>query len=156
MQKRRQRFLVARQLGGLRFFIVIVIVVVCGCVTAPFAIVRRKLHAAVAVPTLGHASRIQRCIRRLTGGLDPHFADPVHRAVPSVSFVVRFTGRRHRVLFVESEIFTRRQVFHFFFKKRVVVQHLFDFLAQLQGGELQQADGLLQLWRECQVLRDAQ
>ena len=40
-------------------------------------------------------------------------------------------------------------------QKRVVVEHLLDFLAQLQCGELQQADGLLQLRRQSQMLGDA-
>jgi hypothetical protein len=40
-------------------------------------------------------------------------------------------------------------------KKRVFVEHLLHFLTQFQGGELQQADGLLQLGRERQMLRNA-
>ena len=46
----------------------------------------------------------------------------------------------------------------FFFsalQKGVVVQHLVDFLRQLQRGQLQQADRLLQLGRERQVLGHA-
>ena len=42
------------------------------------------------------------------------------------------------------------------FKKRVLVEHLLDFLCHFQRGQLQQPDGLLQLRRERQVLRDAQ
>ena len=38
-------------------------------------------------------------------------------------------------------------------QKRVVVEHLLNFLAQLQGGELQQTDGLLELWSQRQMLR---
>jgi hypothetical protein len=48
-----------------------------------------------------------------------------------------------------------RGLFHFLFQKRVVVEHLVDLLAQLHGGELEQADRLLQLGRERQVLGDA-
>jgi len=39
-----------------------------------------------------------------------------------------------------------------FFQERVVIEHLLDFLAQLQGGELQQPDRLLQLRRQGQML----
>ena len=38
------------------------------------------------------------------------------------------------------------------FQKRIVVQHLVDFLAQLQCRELQQANRLLQLGRQGQML----
>ena len=41
------------------------------------------------------------------------------------------------------------------FQKRIGLEHLLDFLRQLQGGELQKADRLLQLRRERQMLRDA-
>ena len=41
-------------------------------------------------------------------------------------------------------------------QKRVVVEHLLDFLRQLQGGQLQQANRLLQLRRKRQMLRNAQ
>src|SRR6185312_7186942 len=41
------------------------------------------------------------------------------------------------------------------FQKRVLVQHLLDFLAQFQRRELQQPDRLLQLRRQRQMLRDA-
>ena len=37
-------------------------------------------------------------------------------------------------------------------QKRVVIQHLVNLLAELQRGQLQQLDGLLQLGRERQVL----
>ena len=37
-------------------------------------------------------------------------------------------------------------------KERVGFEHLLDFLVQFQRGQLQQADGLLQLGRERQVL----
>jgi hypothetical protein len=40
-------------------------------------------------------------------------------------------------------------------EKRVLVEHLLDFLAELQRGELQQPDRLLQLRRERQMLRNA-
>ena len=54
---------------------------------------------------------------------------------------------------LQAKLFTRRSFFGDF-QKRVFVEHLLDFLAQLQRGELQQANGLLQLWRERQVLRN--
>ena len=41
-------------------------------------------------------------------------------------------------------------------QQRVVGQHLLDFLRQLQRGQLQQADGLLQLGGERQMLGDPQ
>ena len=41
------------------------------------------------------------------------------------------------------------------FQKRVFVQHLLDFLAQFERGELQQANRLLQLRGEREMLRDA-
>ena len=40
-------------------------------------------------------------------------------------------------------------------QKWVVDQHLFDFLRQLQRGQLQQLNGLLQLRREREMLRNA-
>ena len=39
------------------------------------------------------------------------------------------------------------------FEEGVALEHLLDFLVQLQRGQLQQADGLLQLGRQRQVLR---
>jgi len=45
----------------------------------------------------------------------------------------------------------RRVLFHF--QEGVLIQHLPHFLVQFQCGELQQADGLLQLGRQRQVLR---
>ena len=56
----------------------------------------------------------------------------------------------------QTKIFTRGQVFQFFFKERIFVEHLLDLLGQFKGGELQQPNLLLQLRRESQVLRDAQ
>ncbi len=43
-------------------------------------------------------------------------------------------------------------LFHAELEEGVVVQHLLDFLAELERGQLQQPDGLLELWREGQVL----
>jgi hypothetical protein len=41
------------------------------------------------------------------------------------------------------------------FQKRVLVEHLLDLLRHFQRGQLQQPDGLLQLRRERQMLRNA-
>ncbi|MNV99480.1 hypothetical protein D3C71_1948500 [compost metagenome] len=41
------------------------------------------------------------------------------------------------------------------FEERVVVEHVLDFLAQLQRRELEQPDRLLQLRREGEMLRYA-
>ena len=57
----------------------------------------------------------------------------------------RVGGRRAELL---------RRVLHLHLQERVVVQHLLDLLPEFQGGQLQQADGLLQLRREGQVLRE--
>jgi hypothetical protein len=59
-----------------------------------------------------------------------------------------------RIGFVETKLFARR-FFKFFVEKRVLVKHLLNLLAQLQGRQLQQTDRLLQLGRERQMLRYA-
>src|SRR5204863_8924643 len=41
-------------------------------------------------------------------------------------------------------------------ERRVLHQHALDFLVELDGGELQQLDRLLQLRREREVLREAE
>ena len=59
-------------------------------------------------------------------------------------------GRRIRLL--QAKFFTRCGVV-IDLQKRVFIEHLLDFLAQLKRGKLEQANRLLQLWRERQMLR---
>ena len=49
----------------------------------------------------------------------------------------------------------RRRRFLVGFEEGVLLEHLLDFLVQLERGQLQQADRLLQLRRQRQVLRQA-
>ena len=56
---------------------------------------------------------------------------------------------------VYTKLFTHGRFFSHL-QKRIFIEHLLDFLAQLQRGELQQANGLLQLGRERQMLRDSE
>ena len=39
------------------------------------------------------------------------------------------------------------------FKQRIIQEHLFEFLIEILGGQLQQADGLLQLRCQREMLR---
>ena len=54
-----------------------------------------------------------------------------------------------RAISVVGDIICRRVVK---FKERIFLRYAFDFLIELNCGELQQPDGLLQLRRERQVL----
>ena len=66
----------------------------------------------------------------------------------------QFTRADRRICLTQAKLFTWclfvRQL-----QERVVVQHLVYLLAEFQGGELQQTNGLLQLRGERQVLRYA-
>jgi hypothetical protein len=63
--------------------------------------------------------------------------------------------RHRRVELRQAELLGRRGLLGHL-QERVVVQHLVDFLAELQRRELQQPDRLLQLRRQRQVLGDAE
>ena len=65
--------------------------------------------------------------------------------------LLHFLANR-RIGLLQAKLFSRCSVF-IEFKKRIFVKHLPDFLAQLKRGQLEQANRLLQLRRERQVLR---
>lgn len=106
----------------------------------PFAVVGRHIQAAIAVPAVGlGACSLEVGIGR--AGLRGSLADSITLADPGV-------GAR------QAELLARRGLV-VALQERVVVEHLLDFALQLQRRQLQQADRLLQLRREGQVLRDA-
>ena len=143
----------ARQLSGVSGVAVGGIVVIARRrIAAPLGIVRRKLHTAVAVPAFGHTIYAGLGV---AGGVV--YADFRHAAIERRHFTHRFNFfiASGGIGLVETKLFARR-FFKIFVEKRVLVEHLLNLLAQLQGRQLQQSDGLLQLGRERQMLRDAE
>jgi len=145
-----QRLMAACQLGGIDLAVVVVVLARRG-VAAPLAVVGCGVDAAVALPAFlefGLAARfriILACSARI-------FCADCY-GIRSGFKLAGFLADR-RVDLAEPEILTRGGLLGHF-KKRVFVEHLLDFLAQFQRRQLQQADRLLQLGREREVLRDA-
>jgi uncharacterized membrane protein YqiK len=149
---RLQRLLRAGQFAGIDVVLGAEVVAMGLGVAAPLVVVGRHLDRAVALPALGVSGR-QRgdhividgatgFAGVLGGGRHRHLGFPV--------------AQRHRgVELRQAKILGRQGVFRYL-EKRVVVQHLVDFLAELQRRQLQQPDGLLQLGRERQMLGDAE
>ena len=151
VQKVGQRLLAARQFGGIGDFFAAV-VVARGRIAPPLAVVRRKVHAAIALPALGHA--IQAGLGIAAAVVHGHLGDAVHRHLRravghGVSGGIVVLG--HGIGAVQAILFPLGGLV-VFFQKRVVVEHLLDFLTEFQGGELQQPDRLLQLRRQGQML----
>jgi hypothetical protein len=144
VQKVGERTAAACQIDGVGGFFAVVLAR-CG-VAAPFAVVGAHVHAAVAVPTFGHVGHgLVACFAGAVvaaAGRAGAFAHPVAQADMGVG-LVQAKGFGWRFFFGALQ-------------KRVLVQHLVDFLRQLQRGQLQQADRLLQLGRERQMLGHAQ
>jgi hypothetical protein len=147
-----QRLLATGQLGRVHFAVVAQVVLARGRVAAPFAVVGHHLGGAVAVPGglvgFSGGGRL-----RLRGGAGAFcWRQRGHRLGHEFGFAVVVTHWRVRL---RQAKFLARGFVGVEFQERVVVQHLLDFLAQLQRGQLQQADGLLQLRRQRQMLRNA-
>ena len=68
-----------------------------------------------------------------------------------ITFVIDFVAWSDRVGMGHAKFLALGR-FQVFFQKWVIVEHLVDFLAQLQCRELQQANRLLQLGRQGQML----
>ena len=147
----------SREFGSVGYFIRRVVVFAGRCVAAPFRVIGRELHTAVAFPAFGNAVNTRLGIAGgvVDGDLRHTTIERRHLAQALGFCFVRHIFLAHRcVCFIDTKFFARR-FFEVFVEKRVLVEHLLDLLAQFEGGELEQTDRLLQLRREGQVLRDA-
>ena len=68
------------------------------------------------------------------------------------AFLLLHILANRRIGLLQTKLFSRCRVF-IEFKKWIFVKHLPDFLAQLKRGQLEQANRLLQLRRQREVLR---
>ena len=152
VQVRLERLLRARQFAGVDFILCAQIVAVRLGVAAPFTVIGGDFHRAVAVPAFA------------VGGAQRRHLFVLGRAT-TVRAVLHGEGRAELGLLVglthrrvdlrQTKLLASRRFFGHL-QKGVFVEHLAHFLAQFERRELQQADRLLQLRRECQMLRDAQ
>ena len=135
-----QAFLQAGALGGVER---VVARLAGGGFAAPFAVVRGQVAAAVAVPVVGgggFAVTAFAVVSAVAAG---------GRLAAAVAFAHGGIGARQAEFFARGGVIGALQ-------KGVFVEHGLHFTLQIDGGQLQQADGLLQLGREGKVLRDAQ
>lgn len=149
VQEIGQRLVRARQIQGRGGILVVIAVAARRGVAAPFAVVVRDVDAAVALPVAGHVAVGRR-------GFLVFLAFSAGCACAVCYGIWCFIRRGALVLgglvrSLQAELLARGIV-RGQLQKRVVVEHLLDFLGQLQGGQLQQPDGLLQLRRERQML----
>ena len=91
--------------------------------------------------------------RQLLG--DQLFRDSIGTFIAFAAFIVPITFADACIGPCEAELFARRAVV-LTLKERVVVEHLLDLAGQFQCRQLQQANGLLQLRREREMLRNPQ
>ena len=134
-----------------------------GGVVAPFAVVRGDVHAAVAVPVqLGVAVVFAVVGRGITGAVAVAIAAWVDDGGGRGRIGGDFGGGLAETVAQTDRGVGVRQArgvglggVGVAFQKGVVGQLLFHLLCQFQRGELQQPDGLLQLWRQRQVLGGA-
>ena len=141
-----QRFLTARQFAGVEIIVQPQVVAMGLGVATPLAVIGCHLHRAVAFPILRIDLGQGRCT--VVRGAAISFRGVV-RAGHKLRFAVALTHRR--VGLRQAEFLTRQRLLGQF-QERVVVQHLAHLLAEFERGELQQADRLLQLGRQGQVL----
>jgi hypothetical protein len=129
----------------------VVVVLARRRIAAPFAVVGRGLHRAVAFPALLELGF--RTDLGVAGGGSPGiFRAAAARLRRRFKLAAVLADRRVDVL--QPELLTHRGLFRHF-EERVFVEHLLDLLAQLKRRQLQQADRLLQLGRQREMLRDA-
>ena len=131
MQVCCQRFLAARQFGGVGHFIGRIVIFASRCVAAPFRVIGRELHTAVAFPTLGNAVNTRLGITRCVVDGDLRHATVKRRHLSqalSFCFVRDILFANGRIRFVDAEFFAWR-FFKLFVEKRVLVEHLLDLLA---------------------------
>jgi hypothetical protein len=149
VQEGRERLLAARQLGGVGALIVVAQVVLArGGVAAPFAVVRQDLGRAVAFPALRN-----RNFRFILVTSQRRLVIACYRTGSTLRLKVIAA---HRGVNLRQSEFLARRLLGVQLQERVVVEHLLDLLAELQCGELQQTDRLLQLGSECKMLRNPQ
>ena len=159
MQVRLHRLLPARQLSGIDFAVAVIVVLARQGIAAPLAVIGRNVHGAVAFPVGRVVGRCRCCFRLCAGrggGYNPRLTGIFRcklAGTGEVSIAIILTHWRVRLR--QTKVLARRLV-QVELKEGVVVEHLLDLLAQLECGQLQQADRLLQLWREGQMLRHAQ
>ena len=131
MQMCGQRFLAAREFGGVGHFIGRIVIFASWSVTAPFGIIGRELHTAVAFPALGDAVNTGLGIAGRVVDSDLRHA-PIERGhlaqVLGFCFVRDILFANGRIRFVDAEFFAWR-FFKLFVEKRVLVEHLLDLLA---------------------------
>ena len=142
-----QGLVAAGQLDGIGLFVVVV-VLARRRIAAPFAVVGRGLDRAIALPAF-----FERCVgvalaagRLRRGAAVGHRRRYFGRAGRAGRFlrafkITRVLGDR-RVGLVDAKVLALGGLVAAL-EKRVFVEHLLDLLAQLQGRQLQQADGLL-------------
>ena len=151
VQKVAQGAVFVRQVDGVCRAVLRRLGAACRRFTTPFAIVGGHVNRAVARPIQGvlHAGEFS----IIFGFSACWTCAGSYRICSKIGLCVVFVHRG--VGMQKAKLFTRSLVV-FALKKRVLVQHLLDFLAQLQRGQLQKPNRLLQLRRKRQVLRDAQ
>ncbi len=138
-----QRLIAEREVGGVDLFVAAQVVFSRRRIAAPLAIVGNDFGAAVAVPAgrlgfQGGGGLGFRCRRR-------------GRVVGELGFTVVL---RHRGVGLGQPEFLTRRFVEAQLQEGVLVEHLLDFLRQLERGQLQQPDRLLQLRRQRQMLGD--
>ena len=152
-----QRFAAAGQFGGIDLITVRRAVIAAGgCIASPLTVIGRNLGRAVTLPVAGarFGGRAV-CVAAFAGAFrtagGAHAAQTAHELA---ALGVAFAVEHRRISARQTEFFAGCLVGQDF-EKRVVVEHLLDFLGQFEGGQLQQSDRLLQLGRERQVLGGA-
>ena len=118
----------------------------------PFAIIGNQLGCTVTIPTGFVGVGQWRGFIVFLGSSPRRIYIISYRSRSVFHFALAFADRR---VGLRQAKFLARGLVLGYFQKRVLVEHLLHFLAKLQRGELQQPNGLLQLGRQRQMLRNA-
>ncbi len=130
VQKVGQRLVAARQVQGGGRVVFVVALAACGGLTAPFPLIEgRHVHAAVAFPVIGHIA-FRRWKFLVFLAFSAYCACAVSYGICRVVRRIRIP-LRGGIGTVEAKFFARR-ILGRDLQERVVVEHLLNFLGQLQ------------------------
>ena len=127
-----QRLLVARQFSGVHIFAVVVVVFAGGRIAAPFAVIRRTLDRAITLPAFFELGLTAFAFAgRLGSAGHPVIGAARCRTFPGRILKILDVLTHRHIRRGQTKLLPRSRLIREL-QKRVLVQHLLDFLAQLQ------------------------